>query len=58
MDETGYYFVGDKCAADTKKCRVHVSLHGCDGGRFMIGDTYAKNTGYLEWGHNMLIIFP
>ena len=58
MDNEGYMFVGDDCSSPGSNCRVHVALHGCYQGKWNIGDSFAKNTGYLEWGKNLIILFP
>lgn len=58
LDPQGYLFVGNNCSQTPSKCRVHVSLHGCNQGRFKLGETYAQNTGYLEWAENLIVIFP
>lgn len=60
MDDVGYVYVPSGCMSGANVCRLHVALHGCDQGRYEIGDEYARNTGYNEVGelNNIIILYP
>lgn len=60
MDDVGYVYVPSACMSGTTVCRLHIALHGCQQGRYRIGDEYARNTGYNEVGelNNIIILYP
>ena len=60
-------YVPNTCT--TKKCRLHVSLHGCQQGMnfnngwtkpWFYGDQYILNTGYLQWAakNDIIVLMP
>ena len=60
MDSTGYVFVPTSCSEGENNCKIHVALHGCAQGKSFVGDTYSKDSGYLEWSgvNNIITLFP
>lgn len=60
MDDVGYAYVPSGCVSGANVCRLHVAFHGCQQGRYRIGDEYARNTGYNEVGelNNIIILYP
>jgi len=60
MDSDGFIYVPSGCVDKTRKCRFHISVHGCQQSRGTIQDIYAKKTGYLEVAelNNIITIFP
>lgn len=59
MDSLGYVYVPSACA-DGETCRLHIALHGCEQGRAMIGDEYARLTGYNRWAeaNHIVVLYP
>jgi len=60
MDVIGYVFVPDNCVNGTVQCHLHVHLHGCAQGRELIGESYARGTGFLPLAmkNNVVMVFP
>jgi hypothetical protein len=62
MSSSAVIYVPDACKADsaTENCRLHFAYHGCDQTMADIGDSYIKDTGYLEWAaeNNIVVVFP
>ncbi|XP_018009944.1 uncharacterized protein LOC108667432 [Hyalella azteca] len=60
MDNVGYVYIPSACEDGTVTCKLHVALHGCLQGREAMGDTFAKNTEYLQVAelNNIIVIFP
>ncbi|KAK3106431.1 hypothetical protein FSP39_019772 [Pinctada imbricata] len=60
MDTTGYIYVPSGCMDKTRKCKLHVALHGCEMGRTIIGEKYVRYAGYNEVGeaNNIIILYP
>lgn len=58
FDPEGYFFVPTEC--ETESCKIHVSLHGCHGGRKFAGPFFAENAGYLEYAstNKIILLFP
>ena len=59
MDDTGFAYVPAACAAGTA-CRLHIALHGCKQGREVIGEDYARLTGYNAWAeaNEIVVLYP
>ncbi|CAF1089685.1 unnamed protein product [Adineta steineri] len=59
FDKEGYVYYPTNCTKG-EKCPIHVALHGCEQGKWRIGDVFAKKTGYLEVAelNNIIILFP
>jgi poly(3-hydroxybutyrate) depolymerase len=59
LGKEGFLYIPYNCAL-TDNCRVHVAFHGCSQSKMFLGDTYVKNTGYLEWAgpNNLILLFP
>jgi len=60
MDATAFLYVPTGCQANTKKCKFHISLHGCQQYKGTVQDKYAKLTGYLQVAelNDIIVIFP
>lgn len=60
MDDTGYVYIPSACVGGSGTCRLHVVLHGCSQGRYLLGDVFARNTGYLQLAevNNIVMVFP
>lgn len=43
-----------------KECKLHVLFHGCLQAKYLIGDIFAKNTGYNQMAdlNNFIILYP
>lgn len=59
MDPLGYVYVPSACAGGAT-CRLHIALHGCEQGRAIIGDAYARQTGYNNWAeaNRIVVLYP
>lgn len=59
FDKQAFIYYPTNCTKQLK-CPIHVALHGCFQGKWRIGDTFAKKTGYLEVAelNNIIIFFP
>ena len=59
MDDTGFVYVPGTCAAGAL-CRLHIALHGCQQGREVIGEDYARLTGYNRWAeaNAIVVLYP
>jgi poly(3-hydroxybutyrate) depolymerase len=59
MDDTAFVYVPTDCAAG-ERCRLHIALHGCRQGRELIGDKYARRTGYNQWAeaNRIVVLYP
>lgn len=58
MDNSGYLYVPTSCL--TKKCKLHVALHGCVQQKEKIGNIYAVNAGYNQVAdlNDIVVIYP
>lgn len=59
LDRYAVAYVPGSCR-DSKLCRLHVSMHGCQQGRSKIGDAFYMNVGLNEWAenNNLIILYP
>lgn len=59
MDDQAFVYVPAACAAGAT-CRLHIALHGCKQGREVIGEDYARLTGYNRWAeaNNIVVLYP
>ena len=41
-------------------CRVHIAFHGCGQNRTVVGDAFARDSGYARWAdtNNLIVLFP
>jgi len=60
MDNNGYVYVPSGCVSGSTVCRLHVAFHGCQQGRHLLGDEFARKAGYNEVGelNNIIILYP
>lgn len=60
MDNSGYVYVPSRCMSGQTVCRLHVAFHGCQQGRHLLGDEFARKAGYNEVGelNNIIILYP
>lgn len=58
LDAAGYVYVPEQCTS--RRCRVHVALHGCRQGTALVGDTFARHAGYNAWAvaHDLIVLYP
>lgn len=58
LDRYGYVYVPRACHKGA--CRVHVVFHGCEQGEQLIGDRYARTTGYNELAeaNRLIVLYP
>jgi poly(3-hydroxybutyrate) depolymerase len=59
--DLGWLFVPAQCKAHgAKPCRLHVVFHGCRQGSSFVGDTFVRQSGYLEAaaGNDIVLLFP
>ena len=59
LDDTGFAYVPKACS-DGATCRLHIAFHGCKQGRGLLGDRYARTTGYNGWAeaNNIVVLYP
>ncbi|MEM9348733.1 MAG: PHB depolymerase family esterase [Pseudomonadota bacterium] len=59
MDETGFVYIPESCAGGAP-CKLHIALHGCKQGREVIGEDYARLTGYNRWAeaNDIVVLYP
>jgi poly(3-hydroxybutyrate) depolymerase len=60
MDSSGYVYVPSRCVSGTTTCKLHVALHGCSQGKYILQNEFAMNSGYNAVGelNNIIIIYP
>ncbi|KAK7074934.1 hypothetical protein SK128_015272 [Halocaridina rubra] len=60
MDDMGYVYIPSGCVDKTNVCKLHIALHGCLMGRYLLDDVFARNTGYLQVAevNNIIVLFP
>jgi poly(3-hydroxybutyrate) depolymerase len=60
MDNSGYVYVPSGCVNNQNRCRLHVSFHGCQQYKLLLGAEYALNTGFNQVGelNNIIILYP
>ena len=67
LDETGYVYIPNTCMnALSRRCMVHVALHGCQNARSSVHngetayDIVPKYWGHLEWAalNDIIVLFP
>lgn len=61
LGEVGWVYVPNNCAeGKTKKCKLHVNLHGTGMGFAAIADNYFKRAGWLEYAasNDIIMLFP
>lgn len=58
MSDRGFVYVPDACRHE--RCRVHIAFHGCAQNRALVGDEFAKDTGFSRWAdtNKLVILFP
>ena len=59
MDEIAFVYVPSACRSG-ETCRLHVALHGCNQGREVIGEDYARLAGFNGWAeaNNIVVLYP
>lgn len=59
MDDIAFVYVPADCAAGDS-CRLHIAFHGCKQGRQVIGEDYARLTGYNQWAeaNRIAVLYP
>ena len=66
MGHVGLAYVPDACeprgdgVAGGGACRVHVVFHGCGQNRDLVGDRFARQSGFSRWAdtNRMIVLFP
>ena len=59
MDDIAFVYVPADCAAGASY-RLHIALHGCKQGRQVVGEDYARLTGYNQWAeaNSIVVLYP
>ncbi|MET1413565.1 PHB depolymerase family esterase [Roseibium sp. HPY-6] len=59
MGDTAFVYVPETCA-NGQQCRLHIALHGCKQGEEVLGDTYARQSGYNKWAeaNDIVVLYP
>ena len=59
MDTAGFLYVPKLCS-EGEMCRLHIALHGCNQGREVLGEKYARLTGYNRWAeaNGIVVLYP
>lgn len=49
-----------RTALQGRPCSVHVALHGCQQSAAVMGETFARHTGYNEWAesNDIIVLYP
>ena len=63
INDVGYIYIPTSCQGgntSASNCRLHVSFHGCKQNVQIIGDTYARYSGFNEWAeaNNIVVLYP
>lgn len=63
MDTIGYVYTPAACSSGRTAgaaCHVHVSFHGCEQYRTMVGNVFALNSGLNEWAesNSVIVVYP
>lgn len=58
MDDVGFAYIPPECGAGG--CETHVVIHGCSQGREVLGDEFARHTGYNRWAdtNGLIMVYP
>lgn len=56
--ETGYVYIPHSCKS--KRCSIHVFLHGCNQSANIIGTQLVENAGFNEWAetNDIIVLYP
>jgi hypothetical protein len=59
LSATGYIYVPTACQGGSR-CRLHLSLHGCEQTQSDMGPAYATYTGLNEWAesNDIIVLYP
>jgi poly(3-hydroxybutyrate) depolymerase len=59
LSDDGLVYVPQACRTNTG-CRVHIAFHGCGQNRTVVGDSFARDSGFARWAdtNNMIVLFP
>ena len=59
LSDDGIVYVPEACEANAG-CRVHIAFHGCGQNRTVVGDAFARDSGYARWAdtNNLIVLFP
>jgi poly(3-hydroxybutyrate) depolymerase len=59
LSDSGLVYVPEACASNAG-CRVHIAFHGCGQNRTVVGDSFARDSGYARWAdtNNLIVLFP
>lgn len=59
IGDVGYIYIPQSCQ-EGAKCKLHVSFHGCKQNLELIGNEYAKNTGFNVYAetNNIVVVYP
>lgn len=61
FDEYGYVYYPTACTDGTKKCKVHIFMHGCGGfAARTAGQDLVRFAGFLEHAaaNDVIVVFP
>ena len=59
INDIGYIYIPTSCRGNSN-CKLHISFHGCKQNLQIIGDTYARYSGFNEWAeaNNIIVLYP
>ncbi len=59
LSDSGIVYVPQACQANAG-CRVHIAFHGCGQNRTVVGDAFARDSGFARWAdtNNIIVLFP
>jgi hypothetical protein len=60
LANVGYLYVPTSCKSGTKRCRLHVALHGCGMSSDLIGTDFVLRAGYNDIAeiNDIIILYP
>lgn len=60
FDEYGYVYYPTACTDGTKKCKLHVYMHGCGFSAKVTGQDLVRFGGFLEYAasNDIIVVFP
>jgi poly(3-hydroxybutyrate) depolymerase len=59
LSDEGIVYVPKACT-EAAGCRVHIAFHGCGQNRTVVGDAFARDSGFARWAdtNNLIVLFP
>jgi hypothetical protein len=59
LSDDGLAYIPKTCAAG-RGCRVHIAYHGCGQNRTVVGEAFARDSGFARWAdtNRLIVLFP